>query len=223
MDMKASFLVILTFLVSFSASAQWDFGVDIKVYDPQGQFNSNVEGVAGGLSFRGIRNSTAGRWSYGGEIGVAMYSNDQYDVTLPSGNQIQVDEEDCFWTVHGLVQYTLFQNEAIRTYGEGRIGMTTFFSSTTSLAETSEFDDEFEFHGTAFNTGLGGGVTLNIGKIFTGVRNEFNLYTGVNVHSGTNAVYRDMDAVDTPAPLDAGKFKSLTHYVGYRFGLLVNF
>ncbi len=220
--MKASLLVIFAFLAGFSASAQWDLGIDLKVYDPAGEFNSNVDGVAGGLSIRGIRNSTNGRWSYGGELGVAMYSSDQYDVTLPSGNQIEVDEEDCFWTLHGLVQYTLFQNEAIRTYGEGRIGMTTFFSSTTSLVETSEFSDEFEFHGTAFNTGLGGGITLNIGKIFTGERNNFNFDAGVNVHSGTNAVYRDMDAVDTPAPLDAGKFKSLTHYVGYRFGLLVN-
>ncbi|MDW3195893.1 MAG: hypothetical protein R8G66_26195 [Cytophagales bacterium] len=221
--MKALVITIVSFLVSFSAAAQWNFGIDVKVYDPVGEFNTNVDGVAGGLSLRGIRMSDNGRWSYGGEIGVAMYSQDQYDVTLPSGTQIEVDEEDCFWTVHGLVQYTLFQNEAIRTYGEGRIGMTTFFSSTIALTENSEFGDEFEFHGTAFNTGLGGGVTLNIGKIFTGERNEFNFDAGVNVHSGSNAVYRDMDAVDTPAPLDAGKFKSLTHYVGYRFGLLVGF
>lgn len=220
--MKATFLFSLVFLIGFSASAQWDLGVDIKVYDPVGAFNTNVNGVAGGLSLRGIRNSAISRWSYGGELGVAMYSRDQYDVTLPSGNQIEVDEEDCFWTLHGLVQFTLFQNEAIRTYAEGRIGMTTFFSSTTSLVETSEFDDEFEFHGTAFNTGLGGGITLNTGKVFSGERNGFNLDLGVNLHSGTNTVYRDMDAVDTPAPLDAGKFKSLTHYVGYRFGILVD-
>lgn len=221
--MKASLLIILVCLFSLSATAQWDLGIDIKVYDPVGEFNTNVDGVAGGLSLRGIRNSANGRWSYGGELGVAMYSQDQYDVTLPSGDQIEVDEEDCFWTLHGLVQYTLFQNEAIRTYGEGRVGVTTFFSSTIALTENSEFSDEFEFHGTAFNTGLGGGVTLNIGKIFTGERNEFNFDAGVAVHSGSNAVYRDMDAVDTPGSLDDANFRSLTHYVGYRFGLLVNF
>ena len=220
--MKSSILVLLAVLASLSASAQWDLGIDIKVYDPVGEFNTNVDGVAGGVSLRGIRNSANGRWAYGGEIGVAMYSNDQYDVTLPSGTQIEVGEEDCFWTFHGLVQYTLFQNEAIRTYGEGRVGMTTFFSSTIALSETSEFDDEFEFHGTAFNTGLGGGVTLNIGKIFTGERNKFNLDAGVAVHSGSNAVYRDMDAVDTQASLADANFRSLTHYVGYRFGLLIN-
>lgn len=221
--MKASLLLILAFFVCLSASAQWDLGIDVKVYDPVGEFNTNVDGVAGGLSLRGIRNAANGRWSYGGEIGVAMYSQDQYDVTLSSGDQIEVDEEDCFWTLHGLVQYTLFQNEAIRTYGEGRVGMTTFFSSTIALTENSEFSDEFEFHGTAFNTGLGGGVTLNIGKIFKGERNEFNFDAGVAVHSGSNAVYRDMDAVDTAASLDDANFRSLTHYVGYRFGLLVNF
>lgn len=219
--MKASLLLVAC-LISTASFAQWNLGIDAKVYDPQGEFNTNVEGIAGGISFRGIRNSTNGRWSYGGEIGVAMYSNDQYDITTEGGRQIEVEEEDCFWTLHGLVQYTAFQNEAVRLYGEGRIGMTTFFSSTTALSGNSDFEDEFEFHGTAFNTGFGGGVTMNIGKVFTGERNPFNLDAGVAIHSGSNAVYRDMDAVDTPAPLDAGKFRSLTHYVGYRFGLLIS-
>ena len=219
--MKACFF-FLACSISLVSQAQWNLGIDAKVYDPKGEFNQNVEGVAAGLSFRGIRNSTSGRWSYGGEIGVAMYSNDQYDVTLSSGQNIEVEEEDCFWTVHGLVQYTVFQNEAIRAYGEGRIGMTTFFSSTTALAQNTGFNDEFKFHGTAFNTGLGGGFNVNIGKVFTGERGAFSLDAGVAVHSGSNAVYRDMDAVDVPATLDAGQFKSLTHYVGYRFGVLIS-
>lgn len=219
--MKA-ILTSIACLICTVTFAQWNLGIDAKVYDPQGEFNQNVAGVAGGLSFRGIRNSASGRWSYGGELGVAMYSRDQYDITTESGNRIEIEEEDCFWTLHGLVQYTIFQNEAIRTYGEGRVGMTTFFSSSIALTETTEFDDQFKFHGTAFNTGLGGGVTLNLGKVFNGERNAWNLDGGVAVHSGSNAVYRDMDAVDTPASFEEARFRSLTHYIGYRFGLLIS-
>ncbi len=216
-----NFVFLLALLVTIPAFSQWDLGVNAKVYDPQGQFNTNVKGVAAGIGIRGLHNNASGRWSVGGELGVAMYSNDSYSLQTDNG-EIQVDEEDCFWTMHGVAQYTVYRTELIRTYAEGRIGATTFFSSRISEDPSADFDDEFEFHGTAFNTGLGGGVTINLGRLFGSERNELNLDLGAKLHSGSNASYREMQDVQQSTSLNQGTYRSLTHYMGYHFGLLVN-
>ena len=216
------FLFFLFLTVASPLFAQWDLGIHAKIHDPKGSFNTNVEGIAGGLGIRALRNSNSSRWSFGGEIGVSMYSRDQYLLETSPNRFEEVEEEDCFWTVHAIVQYSLYQNEAVRVYGEARAGITTFFSTTTAVNSNSRYNGRFRLHGTAFNTGLGGGMTLNTGKIFTGSRNRINIDLGANLHSGSKTHYRDMNNVDSASSLDEGRFKSLTHYIAYRFGVLIN-
>lgn len=205
----------------FLIQAQWSLGINAKVYDPKGAFNTNVEGVAGGISFKGLRTTEGGRLSYGGELGVAMYSVETYDLEVNGGIE-EVTEEDCFWTVHGVAQYTVYQNEFVRSYTEVRVGLTNFFSSILPTNEYSDYSGEFRSHGTAFNTGFGGGAAFNLGRIFKGEPNGFNIDLGVNLHSGSATNYRDRDSVDQPLTLESGMYRSLTTYVGYRLGLMVD-
>jgi len=220
--MKKLFPSLLLLLTSYSLLSQsWDLGINAKIYDPQGEFNTNVEGIAGGIGIRGLRNNASGRWSVGGELGIAMYSSDTYDLQTDNGT-FEIYEEDCFWTAHGVVQYTIYRTDLIRTYAEGRIGATTFFSSRLAENEDAPFEDEFKFHGTAFNSGLGAGVTINFGQLFGKERNILNLDLGAKLHSGSTSSYREMDNIDRASSLEEGQYRSLTHYMGYHFGLLIN-
>ncbi len=214
--MKKLFLSItLVCIGAISTFAQKNMlGINIKVYDPVSDFDKNVSSsVPAGISLNYMRTPVESRWSFGGELGVAMYSSNDYTLQH-NGNNIEVNEEDCFWTVHGVVRYDVYRTERFVTYAEGRMGMTTFFSSTTALEDNSDFDDEFSFHGSAFNTGLGGGVLYQLGG-------SVWLNAGVNVHSGSRADYRYMPESDQSTSFDDGHYKSLTHYVGYRLGVSI--
>ena len=220
--MKSIILFPFVFLFAVvQLYAQSSLGIDIQTYSPTGEMNKNVSGTPAGLSFRYLR-STSDTWSFGGELGIAMYSSETYMMETSSG-EIEMYEEDCFWTIHGMAQYTLFQSETVRYYAEGRVGLTNFFSD--KMAEDEEYDeyDHFESHGTAFNMGIGNGLTINTGKLFTGSKGGFNIDLGVNLHSGTRTNYRNINNDDSVVSnLDEGDYRSLTHYVAYRFGVLID-
>lgn len=207
-------ILILLFIFPFCAIAQQNFlGINIKVYDPISDFDKNISGsVPAGISLNYLRKPIDSRFFYGGELGIAMYSTNDYTLQY-NGQNIKVNEEDCFWTIHGVVRYDIFQTDKFITYAEGRLGLTTFFSSTMPLEDNSDYEGEFSFHGTAFNTGLGGGVMYSLGKVW--------LNAGANLHSGTNSTYRYMPESNQSITFDEGKYKSLTHYVGYRLGVLI--
>ena len=65
-----------------------------------------------------------------------------------------------------LFRYDLVRSNSVNLYAEARLGITTFFSSIMAYEEDSPYPGEFNFHGTAFNTGLGGGLMLNPHAIF---------------------------------------------------------
>ena len=213
---KLVFSIGLIFIGFHTLLAQQNtLGISFKLYDPVSEFDDNISSaLPAGISFTYLRTPVESRWSFGGELGVAMYSSNNYNVQYNS-QSIKVNEEDCFWTLHGVLRYEIYRSERFSTYAEGRLGMTTFFSSTTALEEDTGFDDEFSFHGSAFNTGLGGGVSYKIGGIVW-------LNAGVNVHSGSRADYRYMPESDQTKTFDDGHFESLTHYVGYRRGVLID-
>ena len=86
--------------------------------------------------------------------------------------------------------------------------------------DDSEYD-EFEFHGTAFNMGLGTGISLNTRQLLKKEKGNFHLDFGINLHFGTRSNYRNINKEDSAiSNLDQGDYQSLTHYIAYRFGVL---
>lgn len=231
--MKAYTTTILIFMICFLTShlstAQWSVGANIKVYDALGSFDENVNATPAGISFVGHKRGK-GRLSYGGEIGVAMYTNDQYQYDLTAegqpGRTILVDEEDCFWTAHASLRYEMFSSPSVSQYIEVRVGGTTFFSSIIALEDdhSSPFEDKFSVHGTAFNTAFGTGVTVDPQSVFSkGERQgKWLIDVGMNVHSGSVANYRNFKTAESSQlTLVDGGHKSLTNYIDYRLGVLL--
>lgn len=203
------FLIICT---SISFAQKNTLGVNIKVYDPISKFKENVaSSTPAGISFNYLRTREGSRLSLGGELGVAMYSSNDY-ILNHQGRDIEVNEEDCFWTIHGVIRYDIYRTEKFVTYAEGRAGLTTFFSSTTPIDSDTGYRGEFNFHGTAFNTGLGGGFLYRVGS-------GIWINIGANLHSGSKVGYRYMPESDQSVSLDDGQYESLTHYMGYRLGV----
>lgn len=196
-------------------------GLNIKVYDPLSGMSRNINATPAGISLNYLHTGVGGKFSYGGEVGVAMYSSNDYTLNY-QGRDIEVNEEDCFWAVHAIMRYNLVQTNSVGIYAEGRIGLTTFFSSIYAYDEDSPYPGEFNFHGTAFNTGLGGGIMLNPHAIFSDDTNSGTLWINLaaNYHTGTYTDYRYMPEGGASVPLDEGRYESLTHYMGYRLGFL---
>ena len=217
-----SFFLLVS--VGFEVCGQSMFGANLKVYQTKGDFNRNVQAVPVGLSFNYLYHLKESKISIGAELGVAMYANNQYDYELPGGGDIRVDEEDCFWTLHADVRYYFYQVPALKAYAQGRLGMTTFFSSRTPVEITPDFEETFEFHGTAFNVGAGGGVLINFGALFSKEKQQglVNLDLGVSLHSGSKTDYRYMQEGSLSTTLDDGTFKSVTNYIDYRIGIIFN-
>ena len=213
-------LLILLF-IPIVANAQYDIGVNLKVYNPTGQLDKNIENLPVGFSLTGFRR-IKDKFSIGTELGVSMYANDTRQHELREegypGQYTEVNEEDCFWTAHLIGQYNLRRGDFYTLYAEGRLGITTFFSAITSTDYDDRFEDEFEFHGTALNTAMGMGVLLDPFKN-KGWGIPVKLDLAINMHSGSRADYRNFESkhFDPQNP----KFESLTNYLDYRVGILV--
>ena len=221
---KLIYFLLISFGTISTGYAQGVFGFNVKVYQTKGDFNKNVQAVPVGISLNYLYHIPDSKFTVGGELGVAMYANNQYDYALPSGGTTRIDEEDCFWNFHVDGRYYFYQVPAMKAYAQGRIGMTTFFSSRIALDPTAEFEDSFEFHGTAFNVGLGGGVLINFGAMFSKDKTQgnVNLDLGASVHSGTKTDYRYMAEGSQSVSLNAGTYQSVTNYIVYRIGVIFN-
>ena len=211
--------LLLFFLVlfCFPVLSQNSLGLNLKAYKPHGEFNQNITHNPIGLSFLFLRQINEGRFSWGSELGIAMYYSDRYQYELVEegypGEFIKVAEEDCFWNLHLFGHYDFIATPAFKSYGELRMGITTFFSSRTAVNEYEDrFDNQFKFHGTAFNTGLGAGIMLNPRGMFSEDKEPGKVWVnlGANVHSGTATTYRNIEDKDGIYSLKEGKYKSLT-------------
>lgn len=213
--------LLLLFSVSLIEAQTSGFGINLKAYTPKAQFNDNVAKTAFGISFSYLYQPVTPRLTYGGEFGVAMYSSDEYDLDF-RGRNIRIAEEDCFFTLHGFVRYDIVQKRSFSLYSEARIGVTTFFSTTEAILENTGFNGEFEFHGTAFNMGAGVGLLINPAALFTKDREPSGVWLdfAINGHSGSKASYRMHPEGEGVFSLDDGKHRSLTHYFGYRLGVI---
>lgn len=220
--MKRSILILTLLLACVVSYGQSNLGINLKAYSPKAQFNQNVDKTPFGISFSYLRNYETSKLSWGGEFGVAMYSSDEYDIDF-NGRQLRIAEEDCFFTLHGFARYDLVEKSSIKLYTEARVGLTTFFSTMDALEENSGFDGEFDFHGTAFNTGAGVGLMVNPTALFSKDHQRGNVWIdlAVNAHSGSRAAYRMHPDGEGIYSLDDGKYRSLTHYFGYRLGVVL--
>lgn len=197
------------------------FGINLKAYDPKAQFNENVDKTAFGISISYFKKIQDTRFTYGGEFGVAMYSSDEYDINF-GGRNIAIEEEDCFFTLHGFLRYNMIQQKGFSLYSEARLGVTTFFSTTDAVRLNTGYEGEFKFHGTAFNMGAGIGILFSPAVIFSKDRQPSNFWLdlAINGHSGSRANYRMLPEGNGVHSIDDGKFNSLTHYFGYRIGFV---
>ena len=149
-----------------------------------------------------------------------MYSSDEYNINY-AGQNLTIYEEDCFFTLHGFVRYNLYETKGLKVYTEGRIGVTTFFSSTEAVIEDTGFEDQFDIHGSAFNLGLGAGLLFNTSTLFKPDNEPGNVWInlGFNGHSGSNTSYRLLPEGSSTHSFEDGQYESLTHYFGFKAGV----
>ncbi len=213
--------VLMFFAVAVKAQdGSASFGINIKVYNPKADFNRNVNKTPAGISINYLRTYKSSKFSWGGEFGTAMYSSDEYTIDY-AGQNLTIYEEDCFFTFHGFARYNLYEAKGLKVYGEGRIGITTFFSSTEAIIEDTGFEGEFDIHGSAFNLGLGAGVLFNTSTLFKPDNEPGNVWInlGFNGHSGTKATYRLLPEGSATHSFEDGQYESLTHYLGFKAGV----
>jgi hypothetical protein len=208
--MKSVF-TILSIVIFTQAYAQ-KMGMYVAIYKAQGEFNRNIDRNPVGMALNYLH-PISNRLDLCVELGIAMYSNKTYYLPY-QGKEIEIYEEDCFWTFHFLGQYKIIEAEHINLYLEGRFGWTTFFSSKNAVDtdEAEEYEMSYKSHGKAFNSGLALGINYNIfgnDKIF------FDFSMGIN--SGSKSRYRN--ANENTTNFEDGDFYSLTHYTNYRIGL----
>jgi len=219
-------IVFATVLLTFSslAKGQNNLGLALKAYDPKGDFNNNIDKVPVGLGLYYLHGKEDSHWKFGGELGVAMYTEEEYEYLFESGNSVRMSEEDCFWTIHGMVRYYPLKERGISPYTELRLGFTTFFSTIMSLDPEYNFLDRGETHGSAFNTGLGAGVMIDPELLITkGSSGRYAIDLGVSWLSGTHSTYRNVEHATNVNNLEEGRYHSLTGYVDYRMGFIIKF
>ncbi|MEQ9425246.1 MAG: hypothetical protein RJQ09_12555 [Cyclobacteriaceae bacterium] len=225
-------LISLVIVVSVSTTtfAQFKLGLNADIYKPQNQFGKNVSNAPVGMSIFGLYTPQNSRFSFGSDLGVAMYANRTYDYELAQegapGSFIEVDEEDCFLHLDLLARYNVYQSPLITLFGEVKAGMYTFFSSRIASEPTLLYQDDFEFHGTSFNTGVGGGFSLNLSQVFDGKDLErphpISLEFTSSYNSGTTASYRNMgNESGAIAGLETGNYRSIINNLNFRIGVAV--
>lgn len=229
---KATFLLfILVGVISTSYSQTPKIiNLNFNSYGAVHNFRDNITKNPLGVSISFLWAPENSKFQYGLEYGIAMYSANDYQYELINegrpGEFVNVYEEDCFMKYHLVGRYLPYSSSLATTYIEARAGFSSFFSSKTGEEENQYFEDEFEFHGTAFNTALGAGVMINLNHIFDKERETINpvfIDIGATYNSGSKAEYRNMAEGQVISDLDHGRFRSKTNTMNYKVGIALKF
>ena len=216
----ALFVVLCLCAFNTDLLAQWNIGLNFNYTTPLDQYDQNLAKDPKGFSMNTLYSPFKGRHlMVGAELGISMYANDEYDIITSGGEEIQIDEEDCFLSYHALLRYQLAPGQLFNPYVEGRLGGVSFFSTRMAEEGAEEyFESETSFHGTAFNMSVGGGLALNVGP-------NVAIDLGVSLNRGAKTDYRSIEAGDASLrrSLDYGVHKSYTHCMNYRLGILLGF
>lgn len=224
--MKLIAPIALFMFLSISGFSQSIGGVNFNIFNTLDDFNKNVDAAPMGVSFSGLYQINESKWRVGGELGVAMYAGETYTQEANINgtlHDIEVFEEDCFFTYQGAVRYTFFDEAIVNPYAEAKIGGTSFFSTIMVSSDEREqnaeiaekYPDDTEFYGTAFHTSFGAGVMITLGK-----NNDFGVDLSASYMPGSRARYRNMAASDAyQSDLGEGTFESTTTQLNYRIGV----
>ena len=165
-----------------------------------------------------------------------MYANEDYtyDLSEQGYSDVFVDfeEEDCYFFYHGVLRYHLTNYRVFNAYAEAHAGFSSYFSDrragniSSNDPDISRLDvlkDKIIFHGTAFNTGIGGGITADVGSLFKrenalGVLIDF----GIRLNTGSRALYRSMESSVTVVNSEDGFYRSTTNSVFYKLGVILS-
>jgi len=222
--MKTYLLPILLCVFSVSliqAQSNTSFGLNFNLANPQQEFKDNINHLPKGISFDVISRIKDSRLSVGGELGVAMFFDDEFMYELSEegrpGEFIELYEEDCYLSYAAVTRYSAFKHAFINPYLEGRLGGTSFFSTRMAVESTPHFEDHTRFHGTSFNMGIGAGVQINF------CQTPLSLDLATIANSGTYAVYRSIQNTNNGAiRLSDGRVASKTNHLNFRLGLRFN-
>lgn len=225
--MKRFSLAVLFALFATAPFAQSGFSFGSSIINTLGEFDKYIPSTPVGIYVGLMLPITeSGNILAGADVGVSMYAGDSYTQELLLENEtqeIEVYEEDCFFHYTALIRYQPFSDVYVNPYVEFRAGGTSFFSTIITEEEYGEyFDDQSKFHGTSFQTGLGGGLVVNLEKIFNS-ENLFSLDFGATYLMGSRTEYRNMALDHAPGKsLDEAKYESTTDNINFRFGVLLH-
>ncbi len=219
--MKKYILSISLCVIAFcamQAQSRASFGTNFNLAAPLQGFKDNLDRTPKGISFDYMRDIKESRLSVGGELGVAMFFDDEFMYELfDEGHPnefIELYEEDCYLSYHTTVRYRAFKQAWFNPYVEGRLGGTSFFSTRMAVEHTSLFDNTTKFHGTSFNAGLGAGIQINLCTM------PIALDLAALANSGTHTVYRSInERHEGTLRFSDGRVASATHHLNFRLGV----
>jgi len=199
--MKKAILPILLCIFAFSLvqaqHSRGSLGLNFNVATPFQQFKQNIDRNPMGISLDFSKPLKESRLHVGGELGVAMFFDDEYMYELSEegrpGEFIELYEEDCYLNYHAVARYNAFKYAWLNPYVEGRLGGTSFFSTRMATDDDARFDTETRFHGTSFNAGIGAGVQINFCTM------PLALDFAAVANSGSNTTYRSITNAENGA------------------------
>jgi hypothetical protein len=190
---------------------------------PLGNYGENLTSSPKGLGFNYMFQAPSVKHLYfGAQAGVSMYATDSYDQSIRIDGEfedVEIQEEDCFFSYNLTGRYFLVEDHMINPYFEVRFGGLSFFSTKMTDDDYDEyFDNSTTFHGTAIQTGLGGGLTYHVVD---------NLWIDLNViyNKGSHTNYRDIGDKEVNYRLDpeASQFESYTGNINFSLGVQFGF
>lgn len=218
---KVAFLLIFGILSLSGFAQQGSLGVFFNKTLATGEFGDNLGKNPNGFIINGLYGLNNSGFSVGAELGVSMYSNRDYILETPT-ETINIHEEDCYYTGKAIVRYNFLRESIVSPFITGKIGFSTFFSDMMAEEETDAFENRFESHGTAFNSGVGIGLQVNLGEAFNfgSTRKPVFLDISANRNYGSLSNYRDIKSDEgATKSLENGGFSSKTSHLDFHFGI----
>jgi len=219
-------LLLLCFLSAFAlqTEAQNFVGVQFNYMQPLHEYGKNLEShhpVGFGLSYM-FKPTLFKRFYIGAQLGVSMYATDSYRESVRIEDEfedIEINEEDCFFSYNAVGRYYLIEGKRINPYMEARVGGLSFFSTKMTDEDYDEYyENSTTFYGTSIQLGLGGGLSVHV---------KDNLWIDLNViyNRGGKTDYRNIGSSDIEYRISpsTSKFESFTDNVNYSLGVQFGF
>jgi hypothetical protein len=213
-------LLLISFVFS-SVAQNSSIGVYFNSSKAQGKFGDNLDRNPAGIVLKGYQFLGASNLALGAELGISMYSNQDYKVPIGNNEYVDVHEEDCYYSGAFAAQYVFFREATFSPYVVGKLGFSTFFSDVMADEETDKFESLNKTHGTSFNTMMGAGFKLNLSDVFNSTTDRPVYFDfSFSKVSGSKSKYRHIrNYEDVSLDLNYGKYESFTDHLDFHFGV----